>query len=335
MIRFALTLLMSLAVSSQAVAAVKWNNPKSDSNGGASTTLNKNLKAKFDQFVFRREFKKNMVLTERNVPIRQGLIEFSEDYFGEKGVKFNLSYSDIGDQMDWSRHGNAGFAQRFQLEEQLKKTSKKGTDKWYRIQINYPMGQPVTNHTLNLFDFKMIHGKTEVDLGPSLSINNNNFLLMVPDKVAFSKTNETGNKAYESDTYALGLDQRYDGLLGKWLFIVMNAKWEKNGHFHIWINGKLRASYYGDMLRGADRVRFKFGPYRNYMTLATEQGQDIPDVNVYYSSISKTNKCEDLWNGCEELTAQLTGYSQAFGLKDASMCTAGDCRPLNPRNPFQ
>ena len=35
MIRFALLLLMSLAVSSQAVAAVKWNNSKSESNGAA------------------------------------------------------------------------------------------------------------------------------------------------------------------------------------------------------------------------------------------------------------------------------------------------------------
>ena len=66
-----------------------------------------------------------MVLTERSVPIRQGLIEFSEDYFGEKGVKFNLAYSDIGDQMDWSRNENAGFAQRFQLGEPPKKLQKR------------------------------------------------------------------------------------------------------------------------------------------------------------------------------------------------------------------
>ena len=35
MIRFALIMLMSLAVGSQAVAAVKWNNSKSESNGDA------------------------------------------------------------------------------------------------------------------------------------------------------------------------------------------------------------------------------------------------------------------------------------------------------------
>ena len=331
MLRCFVLFFVTFSLFAPVAQAKDWSKP----SGGGSATLTKDLKAKFDQFVFRREFKKNMALTERSVPIRQGLIEFSEDYFGEKGVKFNLSYSDIGDEMDWSRNGTAGFAQRFQLGEPLKKTSKKGTDKWYRIQINYPMRQPVTKHTLSLFDFKMIHGKTERDLGPSLNINNNSFLFMLPQQVAFSKTNETGAKSYESDTYALGLDYKYDALFGKWLFIVMNAKWDKDGHFHMWINGKLRVSYYGDMLRGSDRVRFKFGPYRHHMTYATEQGEDIPNIDVYYSSLSKTNKCEDLWNGCEELTSQLTGNSQAFGLKDASMCTAGDCRPLNPRNPFQ
>ena len=35
MIRFALLLFMSLAVSSQAVGAVKWNNSKSESSGAA------------------------------------------------------------------------------------------------------------------------------------------------------------------------------------------------------------------------------------------------------------------------------------------------------------
>ena len=35
MIRFALLLFMSLAVSSQAVAAVKWNNSKSEATGDA------------------------------------------------------------------------------------------------------------------------------------------------------------------------------------------------------------------------------------------------------------------------------------------------------------
>ena len=35
MIRFALIMLMSLVMSSQAVAALKWNNSKSESNGDA------------------------------------------------------------------------------------------------------------------------------------------------------------------------------------------------------------------------------------------------------------------------------------------------------------
>ena len=42
MIRFALLLLMSLAVSSQAVAAVKWNNPESKNK----TQKEQNIKSK-------------------------------------------------------------------------------------------------------------------------------------------------------------------------------------------------------------------------------------------------------------------------------------------------
>ena len=101
--------------------AKDWSKP----DGSAFTKMSKEFKTNFDNFVFRREFKKNMILTERSVPIRGGLIEFSHDYFGEKGVKFNLSYSDIGDEMDWSRNGAEDFTQRFQLGELLKKTSKK------------------------------------------------------------------------------------------------------------------------------------------------------------------------------------------------------------------
>ena len=125
MLKYLTLFIVTFSLVSPVAQAKNWSKPSE----GASTTLTKDLKAKFDQFVFRREFKKNMALTERSVPIRQGLIEFSEDYFGEKGVKFNLSYSDIGDQMDWVRNGTAGFAQRFQLGEPIKKTSKKGTDK--------------------------------------------------------------------------------------------------------------------------------------------------------------------------------------------------------------
>ena len=56
----------------------------------------------------------------------------------------------------------------------------------------------------------------------------------------------------------------------------------------MWISGKLRVSYYGDMLRDSDRVRFKFEPNRHHMKHATKQSEDIPSIDLYYSSLSKT-----------------------------------------------
>ena len=43
----------------------------------------------------------------------------------EKGIEFNLSYSDEGDKLDWSRWGKPGFAQRFQIQEPNKHATKK------------------------------------------------------------------------------------------------------------------------------------------------------------------------------------------------------------------
>ena len=40
---------------------------------------------------------------------------------------------------------------------------------------------------------------------------------------------------------------------------------------HLWIDGKLRSSYFGDTLAGASSVRFKFGPYMVNMHQATNE----------------------------------------------------------------
>jgi hypothetical protein len=61
--------------------------------------------------------------------------------------------------------------------------------------------------------------------------------------------------------------------------ILINAKWAKDGFLHLWIDGKLRSSYFGDMMAGATSARFKFGPYRNHMDDATDAGLKINDAN--------------------------------------------------------
>ena len=301
--------------------------------------MKKQEKKDFDNYVLRAQSKSKMVFNGRNVPNRSGLYKFFdkiEDRMGvaEKGIEFNLSYSDVGDKLDWSRWGKPGFAQRFQIHEPKKYTTKKGKTKWYRVGYFIPKNINTSKHNLSLFDFKMIYGKEgEKAVGPGLNINNNSILWIFngPNyKVAPNEADEQ----YYFDGYTVHLDDRFSPLRGKWVNLLINAKWAKDGFLHLWIDGKLRSSYFGDVLGGASRVRFKFGPYRNYMTDATDQGLEIKDAVIRYSNVGKADKCDDLWSGCDEIINQLTNNSQVHGAISVSMCIpSGDAdKPASCNN---
>ena len=308
--------------------------------------MNKQEKKDFDNHVLRAQSKSKMEFNGRNVPNRTGLYKFFdnlEDNMGvaEKGIEFNLSYSDIGDKLDWSRWGKPGFAQRFQIHEPKKYTTKKGKTKWYRVGYFIPKNINTSKHNLSLFDFKMIYGKEgEKAVGPGLNINNNSILWMFNGPNYKVAPNEAGEQYY-FDGYTVHLDDRFSPLRGKWVNLLINAKWAKDGFLHLWIDGKLRSSYFGDVLGGASRVRFKFGPYRNYMTDATDQGLEVKNAVIRYSNVGKADKCDDLWSGCDEIINQLTNNSQVHGAISVNFCIpSGDsdkpatCENLGyPQNP--
>ena len=329
-----LAILLSLLLIPSFSYANKWQ-----------TNMKKQEKKDFANYVLRNQSKNKMVFNSRNVPNRLGLIKFFdkiEDDMGvaEKGIEFNLSYSDEGDKLDWSRWGKPGFAQRFQIQEPNKHATKKGKTKWYRVGYFIPKNFNTFKHNISLFDFKMIYGKGEKAVGPSFNINNNNILWMFNGPNYKVAANESGEQ-YNFDGYVVHLDDKFSPLRGKWVNLLINAKWAKNGFLHFWIDGKLRSSYFGDVLGGASRVRFKFGPYRNYMTDATDQGLEIKDVVIRYSNIGKADKCDDLWSGCDEIINQLNKKSQVHGAISVSMCIpSGDadkpasCNNLGyPQNP--
>ena len=146
--------------------------------------MKKKEKKDFAHFVLKAQLDNKMVFTKRNVPNRKGLYKFFdkfEDNMGvsEKGIEFNLSYSDIGDKNDWVRWGKPGFAQRFQIMEPYKETTKKGKTKWYRIAYFIPNEIDTEQHNISLFDFKMLYGKPEKAVGPSFNYNNNKFLSLI------------------------------------------------------------------------------------------------------------------------------------------------------------
>ena len=329
-----LAILLSLLLIPSFSYANKWQ-----------TNMKKQEKKDFANYVLRNQSKNKMVFNSRNVPNRPGLIKFFdkiEDDMGveEKGIEFNLSYSDEGDKLDWSRWGKPGFAQRFQIQEPNKHATKKGKTKWYRVGYFIPKNFNTFKHNISLFDFKMIYGKGEKAVGPSFNINNNNIVWIFNGPNYKVAANESGEQ-YNFDGYVVHLDDKFSPLRGKWVNLLINAKWAKNGFLHFWIDGKLRSSYFGDVLGGASRVRFKFGPYRNYMTDATDQGLEIKDVVIRYSNIGKADKCDDLWSGCDEIINQLNNNSQVHGAISVNMCIpSGDadkpasCNNLGyPQNP--
>ena len=121
---------------------------------------------------------------------------------------------------------------------------------------------------------------------------------------------------------------------------MVNAKWAEDGFLHLWIDGKLRSSYYGDTLGGASSVRFKFGPYRHHMNQATNAGVQIPDLKIKYSNVGKADNCDDLWSGCSEIVSQLNGETQLNGVRMVAFCKTApqsdgsSCKNLGyPNNP--
>ena len=146
------------------------------------------------------------------------------------------------------------------------------------------------------------------DKGYLLSLNKYNENSSIAE--FFTENNEAGRQNYYN-TFSLDLNQNEISLKGKWVNLIINAKWADDGFLHLWIDGKLVSSYYGQTLAGADKIRIKFGPYRNYMDDATSENIDIPDLKVKYANIGKSNKCDDLWSGCNELTDQLSNNSKA------------------------
>ena len=220
--------------------------------------------------------------------------------------------------MDWKRWNESGFAQRFQIMEPFKKTTKAGKNKWYRVGMFIPEDVTSINHTISFFDFKMIYGKGEMTVGPALNLTGNEFTFFFNSSEYKVYEDRKGNEGYLFDHYGIVLDENYEGKLrDKWVNFIINANWSKNGFLHLWIDGELRVSYFGDILGDADRVRFKFGPYRHHMTKATNKGQTIQDIKILYSNVGKSDKCEKLWNGCKYLTDQLSNISQLHGVRHA------------------
>ena len=123
------------------------------------TNMKKQEKKDFSRYVLKAQSKNKMVFNTRNAPNENGLYKFFdkfEDHMGvaEQGIEFNLKYSNKGYKHDWNRWGKPGHAQRFQIMEPYKHTTKKGKTKWYRVGYFVPKDIRTDEHTISLFVLK-------------------------------------------------------------------------------------------------------------------------------------------------------------------------------------
>ena len=290
----------------------------------------------YNDFVLRGELDGNMVFTTRNIKEKKGLVNFFEEFedklgIKEKGVEFNIQYSDKGHDNDWIRWGNPGHAQRFQIMETINEVTKKNQTKWYRIEYFLDENYFTNKHNLSIFDFKIINGKTEVGVGPSFNYSNGRFAWIFNSENFYKDKNEVGVQYY-FDTFGLDLNESKIQLKGKWVNILINAKWADEGFLHLWIDGKLVSSYYGNTLAGTEKIRLKFGPYRNYMDDATSKNIKIPDLNIKYANIGKSNNCDEFWSSCKELIDQLSTNSQANFAHAIIICDTAPNKDTRCRN---
>ena len=304
--------------------------------------MKKKEKKDFAHYVLKAQLDNKMVFPLRNIknPDFYRFFDEFEDHLGvkEKGIEFNLKYSFEGHKQDWTRWGVPGHAQRFQIMEPYKETTKKNKTKWYRIGYFVPADIRTDNHTISLFDFKKLYGKGEKTSDAQFNIIDNRFSWVFNSSNYLATKNETESEYFYFDHYIVTLDQNFVRLKGKWVNILINAKWSEQGFLHLWIDGKLISSYFGDTLGGASSVRFKFGPYRHHMDNATKEGIEIPDTIIRYSNVGKSDNCDDLWSGCSELMSQLSNQSQVNGASNVHLCKStssqsGYCENLGyPKN---
>ena len=343
MIRFALLLLLSLAVSSQAVAAVKWNNSKSNKlcksqpESGTQTKhdilgdgkwLDKKTKLSMSK-ITKNNLQKKLNFNSRNID-RTDILSFVEKA-GRNSAKFSVKYSHKGHKLDWERWGEPGFAQRFQILLKKKHDAKYGEEYWYSLSyfLEDRNLTPGEGHQLSLFDLKYRKDCSEVGVGINMSLRDSKFMLdFVTDQTPEKIKGEAGD-GFDTPHYILEFDESAfkAPLHGRWVDIIMNVKWEnENGHFRMWIDNELVVNYdKGPVAVGiGEQFSFKFGPYRNHMP----KGKAWGDVEIHYSDIGMAKTCEELVGNCEELTSAVAEKPIAKKIKAALICSQDGCNNL-------
>ena len=227
-----------------------------------------------------------------------------EKYKGRDAVAISARYEDGGAKNDWYRFGSAGFAQRYQWLERVNNVAKRGSEYWYKLSYHVPEDIDASNYTLSIFDWKLMTGNSEKGVAGGLSIIKGElaFFIVKGDGVQNCQRLNAQSEVCQQDTAFLNLRPSPD-YKGKWVDVIVNMRWDEEGHVRFWINDELRASFSNNNTIGDARAaKFKFGPYRHHMD---EFNSPIKDVTIHYAGVERAPTCEKISENCKALVKQI------------------------------
>jgi hypothetical protein len=190
--------------------------------------------------------------------------------------RFEVRPGDCGREPGWSDCDQD--RERSELSEQFKSTGA-GATWWYGWSLFVP------EDYVNVYPTKVALGQFHQE----------------KSHVIWMFQNDRGG--YHLDDQALGSTRQYyelipqNDLQGKWHRIEVQTKWSRggDGFFRVWTDGVRKVNYAGPTMT-ADKVYFKYGLYRSFLTRyrAAKHVDAVPAQTIYFTNVRRSATREGL-----------------------------------------
>ena len=194
---------------------------------------------------------------------------------GENAIRFEVRAGDCGWGAGWSDCDND--RERHELSSHVHHSWAGGAE-WYHWSIYLPADYPI------IYPVKTALGQFHQHPGHVIWMFQN-------ASGGYFVDNQTTGPTGEFPTTRILTDEE---MRGKWSDILVHANWTSNrdGFFHVYVNGETtpRYSWNGPTKTSGQRVFFKFGIYRTFMSL---RPGDEPTQIVYFDEVNRASTCAD------------------------------------------
>ena len=287
MIRFALILLMSLTVSSQAVSAVKWNNPSKKQEASNGSPFKFDQYKKEERFELGEDFGFGLWFQQslgRNFQEWGATVTSEKVRLGKSALKFETREGFCGADKNRKGHSDCKSGRnRHEFTSSLQKKKHRdfelNKEYWHSLSLYIP-SEPDFDSKIEtgLFQF---HGKPNVA-----------WKFHFNDIRGFYVTSYTD--MWKGKTF-----QKPEQFLDKWNDVIIQVvhSTDPKGILNVWINGEKVYEFKGITTRREGKPYFKFGIYNTAKPVGNPEfndGANFKNIWVYFDEIRFSETCEGL-----------------------------------------